>query len=520
MRIRTASDQALLVEASDLNEAMRLHRALADVPGIVECVPGARTVLVRFAPSIVTAQALADTIKHLALPGADAAATGEAVIPVHYDGADLAEAASLLGVSTSELIGRHTAAAWRVGFSGFAPGFGYIIGDDPLFDVPRRASPRTRVPAGSVALAGAFTGVYPRESPGGWQLIGTTDAVLWDADREPPALLAPGVRVRFEAARGALAGAFSRASAGSSSAGGALSSGCAAIEIVRAPLQLLVQDRGRFGRAALGIPASGAADRVALADANRAVGNDPGAAGLEAIGAGAYRFRGAGVAVVTGAIGELLLTGDDDRERPVVHGVPFATADGDLLEVGHPQRGLRYLIGVRGGVAAPSVLGSRATDTLSGLGPAPVQTGDVLPIGTAARHAAEPFFVGRELPAPGELVVLTVTLGAHDDWFTDTGLRTLREQEWEVTVRSDRIGIRLHGATPLERAVPGELPSEAVVTGAIQVPADGQPVVFLADHPTTGGYPVIAALTADALDLAAQLPPGVRVRFRVRAPAA
>ncbi|HCS61556.1 MAG TPA: allophanate hydrolase, partial [Microbacterium sp.] len=200
MRILTASDRALLVEAADLDEAMRLNLAWDGVPGVIERIPGARTVLVKFDPLRTSAEALAAVLSATEVDAEHVPHTREVTVPVRYNGEDLAEAAALLGVSSEELVARHLAAEWQVAFSGFAPGFGYVVSNDPLFDMPRRASPRTRVPAGSVALAGQFTGVYPRESPGGWQLIGQTDAVMWDIDRDPPALLSPGTRVRFSVA--------------------------------------------------------------------------------------------------------------------------------------------------------------------------------------------------------------------------------------------------------------------------------------------------------------------------------
>ena len=251
-----------------------------------------------------------------------------------------------------------------------------------------------------------------------------------------------------------------------------------------------------------------------MRDANRAVGNDRRAAVLEIVGAVALRFHGEGVAVVTGAVGELSLTAADGYPRSIAHGAPFATADGDELTIEHPTHGLRCVVGVRGGVDAASVLGSRASDTLAGLGPELLTAGDVVAVGAAGIHAVDPIPYPRVLPAPGDLVELDITWGPRDDWFTASALETLTTQEWVVTSRSDRVGIRLHGDVPLERANTAELPSEGAVTGAIQVPADGQPVLFLPDHPLTGGYPIIGALTDRCLDLAGQLPPGVRVRFR------
>ena len=526
MRILTASDRALLVEATDLDEAMRLNLAWDDVRGVVERIPGARTVLVRFDPLVVSAAELAHALAATEIDAAQLPATGEVTVPERYDGEDLDEAAALLGVSAAELVSRHLAADWKVAFSGFAPGFGYVVSSDPLFDVPRRSSPRTRVPAGSVALAGPFTGVYPRESPGGWQLIGRTDALMWDIDRDPPALLSPGTTVRFEQVRAqavmaenAADRADARDDTGRHAAARATDPGSPAspaIEVVRASMQLLVQDAGRPGFAALGVSASGAADRRAMREANRAVGNATGAAVLESVGGAVLRFRGAGVAAVTGAVGALDLVDADGVSRRIAHGAPFATVDGDELTLAHPVSGLRYVIAVRGGLAVEPALDSRASDTLAGLGPAPLAAGDVLRVGDAAPHPVEPEVSPRTLPEPGDLVDLEITLGPRDDWFTATALDTLTSQEWTVTPRSDRVGIRLEGDVPLERSISGELPSEGAVTGAIQVPPDGQPVLFLPDHPLTGGYPIIGALTDRSLDLAGQLPPGARIRFTIK----
>nr|WP_314841903.1 urea amidolyase family protein [uncultured Microbacterium sp.] len=526
MRILTASDHALLVEAADLDEAMRLNLAWEGTPGVVERIPGARTVLVRFDPLVVSAADLAAALATTEIDTAHLPATGAVTVPVRYDGEDLEDAASLLGVSAAELVNRHLAADWTVAFSGFAPGFGYVVSSDPLFDVPRRSSPRTRVPAGSVALAGQFTGVYPRESPGGWQLIGRTDAVMWDIDRDPPTLLSPGTTVRFEQVRAQAVmseSADDRAEARRDTERHAAadtldpgSSAAVAVEVVRPSMQLLVQDAGRPGFAALGVSASGIADRRAMREANRAVGNTTGAAVLESVGGAVLRFRGAGVAAVTGAVGSLELVDADGVGRRIAHGAPFATVDGDELALAHPVSGLRYVIAVRGGLAAEPALDSRASDTLAGLGPAPLAAGDVLRVGDLAPHAVEPDVTPRALPEPGGLVDLEITLGPRDDWFTATALDTLTSQEWTVTPRSDRVGIRLEGDVPLERSISGELPSEGAVTGAIQVPPDGQPVLFLPDHPLTGGYPIIGALTDHSLDLAGQLPPGVRIRFIVK----
>jgi KipI family sensor histidine kinase inhibitor len=199
MRLLPSGSTALLVELDELDDVLALYAALADEPpeGVVDVVPAARTVLVVTDPARTTLTAVADAVRRTT-PRPSGQRTGEAIeLPVHYDGADLDELAEQLDLSSDELVQRHTGAEWTVAFCGFAPGFGYLTQPGAAWDVPRRATPRTKVPAGSVALAGEFSGVYPRESPGGWQLIGRTDVAVFDLAREPAALLRPGTRVRF-----------------------------------------------------------------------------------------------------------------------------------------------------------------------------------------------------------------------------------------------------------------------------------------------------------------------------------
>ncbi|MFJ2833473.1 allophanate hydrolase subunit 1 [Streptomyces sp. NPDC087263] len=199
MRALPVGDRALLVEVSSGDEAQALHAELlrrrADGSlSVTEIVPAARTVLLDGLDDPVR---LAARLASWDIPALPARAEQAIEIPVRYDGPDLADVAALWGVPAHRVPEIHAAAEFRVAFCGFAPGFGYLTGLPSEYDVPRRATPRTTVPAGSVALAGPYTGVYPRSSPGGWQLIGTTDAVLWDHARVPAALLAPGTRVRF-----------------------------------------------------------------------------------------------------------------------------------------------------------------------------------------------------------------------------------------------------------------------------------------------------------------------------------
>ncbi len=199
MRVLPSGTTALLVELDTLEDVLALYAALLEEwpDGVQDIVPAARTLLLVTDPA-ATSPAEVEAVVRRTEPRRDRRDTGELVeIPVTYDGEDLADVAEILGTEPAEVVRRHTAEEWTVAFGGFAPGFGYLTPASGAWDVPRRSSPRTKVPAGSVALAGEFSGVYPRESPGGWQLIGRTEVAVFDLSREPAALLRPGCRVRF-----------------------------------------------------------------------------------------------------------------------------------------------------------------------------------------------------------------------------------------------------------------------------------------------------------------------------------
>ncbi|GAA4452976.1 biotin-dependent carboxyltransferase family protein [Phytohabitans houttuyneae] len=275
------------------------------------------------------------------------------------------------------------------------------------------------------------------------------------------------------------------------------------IEVLKAGPLTTVQDLGRPGFAHLGVPRAGALDGPALRLANRLVGNPPDAAGLEVTAGGcSLRLPAAGTVALTGAAASLAVGG-----RPAGFGLPVPVPAGAVVTVGRVVHGVRSYLAIGGGIAAPPVLGSRSTDTLSGLGPAPLRDGDRLPLGAPQDPSIVDFVPWR--PPPRELA-LGITLGPRADWFTAEAVAMLLGTVYTVSPVSNRVGARLSGAT-LTRAEAAELPSEGIVLGAVQVPASGQPLIFLADHPTTGGYPVIGVV--DDVTPLAQAAPGTTVTF-------
>ncbi|MFC4946321.1 5-oxoprolinase/urea amidolyase family protein [Pseudonocardia sp. GCM10023141] len=507
MRVLACADVGFLIEVDGLPEVLALAAAVhdADLPGVLDVVPAARTLLVTTSSGadLPFLRRRVHELGESARPvdaAADGTAGGTAVtIEVVYDGPDLDEVGELTGLGADGVVEAHSARPWRVGFGGFAPGFAYLAGGDRRLEVPRRSEPRTAVPPGSVGLAGEFSAVYPRSSPGGWQLIGRTAATLWDETRDPPALLHPGDSVRFVAVPDVERSERSPVGTPEVEPGGVL-------EIVATGPLALLQDRGRTGLATSGVGRSGAADRAALGLANRLVANPEDAAAIEVVLGGlAVRAHRLLTVALTGAPAPADVDG-----TPVGHNAVLTLRPGQLLRLGVPPVGLRTCLAVRGGITAAAVLGSRATDVLSGIGPAVLRAGQRLPVGSEPSDFPIVDVAPVRLPT-GDTVTLRAVPGPRADWMQDAS--ALTRTVWTASSRSDRVGMRLEG-DPLQRRDLGELPSEGMVRGAVQVPPGGEPVVFLADHPVTGGYPVVAVLLDADADVAAQVRPGQQVRFR------
>ncbi len=438
-----------------------------------------------------------------AASGSDAARQME--IPVCYggdEGPDLAEVAAHTGLTEAEVIARHCGAEYRVQAIGFAPGFPYLGGLPPELAVPRRATPRASVPAGSVGIGGAQTGVYPLASPGGWRLIGRTSLRFFDPQRAEPALLRVGDVVKFRAVRREtprktpekkchpIGDTWVEAEA-------------AGLRIARAGMLTTVQDLGRTGHRAAGVPSGGAMDAFALRVANLLVGNAEDAAALELTLIGPeIIFSRDTVIAVTGA------------EFPGVPAwQPVTVKAGERLKLGPSVKGCRGYLAVAGGIKVEAVLGSRSTCLRAGFGGydgRALHDGDVVGVTPAERSVEAHWQIdGRILPEYSAAVMVRVLRGAQAEEFDESWLGV----EFRVTPQSDRMGMRLTGPV-LVRTNGEELLSSAVGPGTVQVPPDGQPIVLMADAQTIGGYPQLAHVIGVDLPLMAQLRPGDTVRFQ------
>ncbi len=448
-------------------KAADLAAALAEDPpaGFLDAVPGARTLLVLFDP---------DRFDPASLGRAAAArrtAPRTVRLAARYDGSDLKELARETRIAPGDLARLHSAAEYTVAFLGFAPGFAYMTGTPPPLAVPRLKTPRVRVPAGSLAVADGYTGIYPAETPGGWRLIGRVAARLFDPRASPPALLRPGDRVVFESVE-----ELGEAPSGSPA------------PAVRDPVARVVspgpfttvQGGPRYGLSASGVPAGGAMDLASLAAANALAGNAPFAAALE------ITIAGPELEFVAPA-------------RIAVEGSARDVRSGERVKIGAVRRGARAYLAVDGGLA----------QSLPGEPTRPLRRGEEL-----ARASAPPALTMRPPPLPdrlGESFTVRAVPGPQTNYFADP--EAFFAAEYRLSPDSDRRGLRLQGP-PLALARPADLPPEGTAPGAVQVPGNGMPIVLGPDRPVTGGYAKIATVISADLPLLAQARPGATIRFR------
>lgn len=534
--IRRLGDRALLIGTDGAVAARVLARAIraAGIGGLADVVIGMATVMVAFEPGDVEVEVDLDArrslLSHLAeevsvaqeTPGASAFEVLEGsddslfVLPCAFDGPDLAEVAAIAGCSPATVIELVTAQVLTVAVVGFSPGFAYLAGlPEELGHIPRRPRPRPSVPAGSLALANGHAAVYPTTSPGGWQLIGRTPEPLFTPWEPPYARLAPGDRVRFTVATVAAEAVEAPSISGAPVA--ADPAGQPAFEVEQPGVWTVLQDGGRRGMAALGVPAATAADPYSFRLANDLVGNPVDACALEITARGPTLrcLRSTFVAVVGGRP-DLRLEG-----QPVAAGRVVPISAGQTLAIGPVRGGFRCYLAVAGGFVGSPVLGSCASDQLAGLGPGPLVRGARLWAATLEPPLGDHLRDGVMVEtSENEAVALRVVPGPHGERFAAGAFEALVSARFIVGPESNRVGLRLrrdaHSYPSTETPAPevtGELDSQGVVTGAVQVPPNGDPVILLTDHATLGGYPVIAVVAEVDHGRLGQCAPGQTVVF-------
>lgn len=510
LETREVSEGSFLVQfpgRSDF-DANRTAVSLAErlsrrrLPGILDAIPGARTLFVLFDPQARDSAGIIRVLRRFAAEREPAPPKTRLLrIPVAYGGdggPDLLAVARDLGLDPAELCRRHATAEYRVAFLGFSPGFAYLTGLPPELAVPRLESPRPRVAAGSVAIAGEYSAIYPSETPGGWRLIGRTAVSLFDPTAEPPALLSPGDRVSFEPiGEGELLRRLAERRAGEMREVPVEDE--TLFEVVTPGPFTSIQGAPRFGLGRSGVPAGGAMDLGALAVGNARVGNPAGAAALEVTLSGLeLSLRSDATLALAGADLDAKWNGN---AAPL--GEAFPARKGDRITFGRARIGARAYLCVAGGLEQ-----RRPAETTRRLA-----KGDRV---VRARPGSSP---GREASAvavqpPAESgATLRALPGPQSDVLEAASAERFFSATYRVSPESDRRGIRLEGPALDLRRSPDVAP-EGTALGTIQVPANGLPIVLGPDRPVTGGYAKIATVIARDWPLLAQAPPGTPVRFR------
>lgn len=497
--MRDVRDGVLLADFPDASEdhANRVCVALGErlrsarVRGLLDAIPGARSLLVIFDPARLSRERVKRQIGSARTRDSEQTVPRRLLrVPVAYGGPDLPELASRVGLPPEEFARRHAGAEYRVAFIGFAPGFSYLAGLPAELHAARLPNPRVRVPPGSVGIGGPYTGIYPAASPGGWRLIGQTTVRLFDPDADPPSLLCAGDRVRFEAIRiSDLPDVPVRARP--------LPRGRAIFRAIKPGLSTSMQGGPEHGLGSFGVPPGGAMDPDSLARANALVGNAEGVPALE------MGLVGPELEVLAKCV--VALSGADFAAdwngKAVERDVAWPMDEGDRLRLPRARSGARAYLAVGGGL---ETLGRHCP-------PAPRLTeGEIL---TAASHppGESPRSVPSREPSVNELR-LRVMLGPEASHFAPAELDRLFAGPWKVSTESDRRGLRLEGP-PLSHREPPEIPPSGTVPGSIQVPGSGLPIVLGPDGPVTGGYPRIATVIGADLALLGQAGPGAVLRF-------
>lgn len=520
------------IDETSYRQLAALSRTVQEQPplGFIELVPAYNSLLVVFDPMLsdtTTVSAYLQALVSTLDPEKVDAPKDILELPVAYGGdygPDLDSVAAHAGLSTEEVIALHSSKPYLVYMLGFTPGFPYLGGMDPRIAAPRLKTPRTKVPAGSVGIADTQTGVYPLESPGGWNLIGRTPRTLFDPDRQTPSLLAPGKYIRFVPINhdsfNALCSAQDEQVSGIASIKSPdadhVGTSARTVSILKPGALSTVQDAGRFGYQAAGVPPSGPMDEYSMSLANILVGNEQGAACIECtLGGLELSFETDTTFALTGADTAVFQNDQTVGMYKTLH-----ARQGDILRLGMARTGLRIYLALDGGIAVPKIMGSRATfqrGGFGGLGGRALAAGDSFPLGLPMGKPTEHCIPDRAVPQdlvpdfPSDIAVRAIPLH-ESDRFTTASLALFFSASYSVSQKSDRMGCRFEGPA-IEHSAGADILSSGVQTGTVQIPGDGQPIVLMADRQTTGGYTRIAQVIRADLPRLGQARPGDRVHF-------
>ena len=511
-RVLAVGDRAVTVElgAALDEETVGRVRALDDrlgeasLTGVLEAVPTYASLMVIYDRRQTPYAELRERLLQLVqgLPAANP--PGRLIeVPVLYDGEDLDEVGAACALAKDGVIELHSGRDYSVLMLGFSPGFAYMGFVDERLRLPRRKTPRTRVPGGSVAIAGPQTGIYPRTLPGGWNLLGRTSVQLFDPSisrREGPSRLMPGDRVRFvpTSTLEPVPRLPKTTYAGSG------------VSLLEPGILTTIQDSGRPGLRRVAVPLTGHADPSSARVANACVGNPENAPVIEICGPGLrLRFEKTAFVAISGATvtADLERADLDHAAMPVPMNVAVRVRASNTLTVRRVENGVRAYVAISG-MQAPRLLGSASVDLGSHF-LRPLEAGDGLEV-----DAFDPDRARRDpMTIAPRASTVRVILGPQLQHFDEAGIEAFLGTSWLVGLDSDRVGARLDGPR-LKHAGPSEIVSDGMAPGCIQIPPDGRPIVMLSDCPTTGGYPKIACVVSDDLGLVAQAIPGkTAIRF-------
>ncbi|WP_373229108.1 5-oxoprolinase subunit PxpB [Cohnella sp.] len=507
-----------------------------DLPWLQEVVPAYRTLTFHLRDHTYIPRLAAQMLLNIldGIANEQSSIPRQVELPVVYGGEygpDLTESALRSGLSEQQFIERHAELIYQVALIGFAPGFPYLSGMDNSLAQPRRASPRLKVPAGSVGIAGNQTGVYPIDSPGGWQIIGRTAKPLFRPEEVDPFLLGPGDVVKFVPIEKFEDCIFHDGAANIPAKVKFSDTATASLSVLKPGLLTTIQDLGRKGWQAFGVSAGGAMDEGSMRKANLLIGNDEDSAVLEfTLLGGSYSVEANLLIALCGADLEASLNG---KRLPMNR--PVWLQAGTLLSFGRAISGSRCYMAVAGGIDVPYMLGSRSTDPRAriggGTGRALIEGDRIMCLTPALRTSELQETLHRKALASHAVwssvswnaeaaksprdIKVRVLLGAEWDTFISDSQKSLFKDKYRLEVSSDRMGLRLAGTILMRIVNDEELESHGVTPGTIQVPPNGQPIILCAGCQPTGGYPKIAHVISADMPLLALAVPGDWVSFEL-----